>query len=76
MSFSDKKIEVLINLWRRGVKVLPPSAMLSQKLNRLVISDGKHRMNLALFLGATHIPVIIPLNENNLIEYLFQAKKP
>lgn len=74
--FNDKKTEVLINLWRRGVKVLPPSVMFSQKLDGIVICYGRHRINVALFLGATHIPVVISLNENNIMEHLLEIKKP
>lgn len=37
--FNNKKTEVLINLWRRGVKGLPPSVMLCHKSDAILISD-------------------------------------
>lgn len=71
-NFSNKKTQLLIYQWKLEKQILPPSIKYCIKTNKIFISDGRHRINLALFLEATHIPICVSLTESRLIEFLLK----
>lgn len=58
--FDDRKIARVIHHWLNGDKLIPPTITIESGIDgALFPTDGKHRLNVALFLGSTEIPILV-----------------
>jgi len=59
--WDDWKICEIIYNWSNHNKLIPPSICFNELLtDKTFPADGKHRINVAYYFGATEIPIIIP----------------
>lgn len=57
--FQDRKTEEILEHWKQGTKLMPPSIMVAKNNQGLCISDGRHRINAAFYYQQECIPIII-----------------
>jgi hypothetical protein len=63
----EMKISDVLDNWIKGTKLIPPTILVSDKTinnsitdsNELFPTDGKHRLNVAYYYGATRIPIFV-----------------
>lgn len=63
----DWKISDVLDNWRKGIKLIPPTISIIDKTiynantdtNELFATDGKHRINVAYYFGVTSIPIFV-----------------
>lgn len=72
--FCNKKTEFLIEHWRKELKILPPSISFCRMTNKLIVCDGRHRINLSQYLGVNHIPILVLLYEWKIISFMLMGK--
>jgi len=58
--WNDWKICGVIDYWLRKEKLIPPSIIWNDMLNKTYVAEGKHRFNVAYYYGEKTIPIIIP----------------
>ena len=64
---TEEKISGVIHKWQQGVPLIPPTILCrdsslifwNEDSDVLMPQDGKHRLNVAYFFGATTIPIIV-----------------
>ncbi len=64
---NDWKISDVLDNWINGTKLIPPTILVIDKTidnmvtdtNELFATDGKHRLNVAYYYGATSIPIFV-----------------
>jgi len=63
----DLKISDVLDKWINKVRLIPPTILVFDKTiyksidntNQLFATDGKHRINVAYYYGATQIPILV-----------------
>jgi hypothetical protein len=66
--WGDGNIYEVIYHWKNGKKLTPPSIKYLEEVQKLFVADGKHRLNVAYYFGATHIPIVMGKKEYHLIK--------
>ena len=55
----DLKISGVIDNWFKNVKLIPPTILVINNTNYVFPTDGKHRINVAYYFGATTLPIFV-----------------
>lgn len=55
----DLKISGVIDNWLNNVKLIPPTILVIDNTYKVFPTDGKHRINVAYYYGATTIPIFV-----------------
>jgi hypothetical protein len=55
----DLKISGVIDSWLNNLKLIPPTILVIEGTNKVFPTDGKHRINVAYYYGATDIPIFV-----------------
>jgi hypothetical protein len=50
----------IIEHWKNRQSIIPPRVIWSSYSNSIEVSDGRHRLNAAICLGETKIPILVP----------------
>ncbi|KFF17964.1 hypothetical protein [Flavobacterium hydatis] len=60
-SLLGEKISEIINHWENNEKLIPPTITINEINSErpLFPTDGKHRINVAHYFGATRIPILV-----------------
>jgi hypothetical protein len=72
--WSPWNISKIIDFWVNEEKLIPPTLILNEELNKTYLADGKHRFNVAYCLGDETIPVIVPNKDLVRIQMLIVNK--
>ncbi len=60
--FADRKICRVIEHWKNGTKLIPPTILFNDLAGFNYAVDGKHRLKVAYYYGVDEIPIIIPIS--------------
>lgn len=81
-SLIDCQISDILNFWIKGEKLIPPTILVIDRTIKNTIKDtdkifpvdGKHRLNVAYYLGCTKIPIFVINKQLDKIKSILNLK--
>ena len=65
--FADRKTCRVIEHWKKGEKQIPPTILFNRSVGINFAQDGRHRLKVAYYYGASEIPIIILNNDFEMV---------
>lgn len=60
INLDDYKVCEILNRWEKGLPVDPPTIIWDSSSKKMIVENGIHRLNTAIKLGVSEVPIIVP----------------